>query len=153
MMAHGAATGSRWLHLRARTSALLKNARGKKTFRELCWQRAPAPRRPCRARLPEGRGPPRRGGTRRRIEPQAGIAPHDQQQLVEGRDAGGELGAVAKLPAAIDDPADSLGAQRLFRRFRTNHVADSINARDANRPKSPLGLAELMTQEPVPALR
>jgi hypothetical protein len=36
MMTQGVATGSRCLHLRAKTSALAKNALGKPTFAELC---------------------------------------------------------------------------------------------------------------------
>jgi len=35
MITHGVAIGSRWLHLRAKTSALAKNASGNLTLREL----------------------------------------------------------------------------------------------------------------------
>ena len=64
------------------------------------------------ARLKADVGPvevkPQRG-----VEAQARIAANDQQQLIEGRDRGGQLGPVAEQSATIDDPADAFGGERL----------------------------------------
>ena len=91
--------------------------------------------------------------TQIRIEPQAGITSHDQQQLVEGRDLGRQLGAIAEQPAAIDNPADAFGAQRLSRVFAFDHLADAVNPGDADRTKPPLGLLELLHEAAVPTSR
>ena len=48
-----------------------------------------------------------------RVESKAGITSHDQQQLIKRRDLGGQLRSVAERPAAIDDPANAPGGQRL----------------------------------------
>jgi hypothetical protein len=48
----------------------------------------------------------------RRVDSEWRIPGHDQQQLVERRDLGGELRPIAEQPAAIDDPPDPLGGQR-----------------------------------------
>jgi hypothetical protein len=48
---------------------------------------------------------------KREVKPQPRISPHGQQQLVEGRDAGGQLGAVAQHPPAIDDRAHKFGGE------------------------------------------
>ena len=48
-----------------------------------------------------------------RVESKSGISSHDQQQLIERRDPCGQLRPVAEHPAAINDPANALGGQRL----------------------------------------
>ena len=48
-----------------------------------------------------------------RVESKAGIPSHDQQQLVKRCDPCGQLRSVAEHPAAINDPANALGGQRL----------------------------------------
>ena len=89
--------------------------------------------------------------SQRRVESQARVAPHDQQQLVESRDPGGQLGPVAERSAAIDHPAGPRGREGPSRLPRRNYLADSIDASDTNRPKSPLGLAELPGETAIPA--
>ena len=89
----------------------------------------------------------------RRVESQPRIAPHDQQQLVERRDPGRQLGPVAERSAAIDDPAGARGGERTARLRRRNDLAHAIHARDADRPEPSPGLAELPGQTLLPALR
>ena len=89
----------------------------------------------------------------RRVESQPRIAPHDQQQLVERRDLGRQLGPVTKRSAAIDDPAGARNGERTARLRRRNDLAHAVYARDADRPKPPPGLAELPGQTLLPALR
>jgi hypothetical protein len=45
----------------------------------------------------------------RGVEFQTGIPANDQKQLVERRDRGRQLGAIAQLSSAINNPADSFG--------------------------------------------
>jgi hypothetical protein len=91
--------------------------------------------------------------TQIRIEPQRLLASHDQQQLVEGRDLGRQLGAIAEQPAAIDNPADAFGAQRMSRVFGFNHLAGTGNPGGADRTKPPFGLLELLHEASVPSIR
>ena len=86
------------------------------------------------------------------LEMQARIAPHDQQQLVECCDPGGQRGALAKQSAAIDDPADAFGVRRLRRISRRTSSANAVHARDTDRPEAFLGLAELLGQAMIPSL-
>ena len=48
-----------------------------------------------------------------RVESKAGITFHDQQQLIKCCDFGGQFRPVAEHLAAIDDPANAPGGQRL----------------------------------------
>ena len=91
--------------------------------------------------------------TQIRIEPQAGVTSHDQKKFVECRDLRRQLGAVGDQPAAIDNPADTFGAQRPSRVFGLHHLADTVNPGDADRTKPPLGLLELLHEASVPTSR
>jgi hypothetical protein len=91
--------------------------------------------------------------SQRGVESQTGIAADDQKQLVERRDWGRQLGAIAQLSAAIDDRADPLGAKRLCEIMRRDHIADTVNPRDADRPKSIFRLAKLLGETNVPPCR
>ena len=48
-----------------------------------------------------------------RVESKAGITFHDQQQLIKCCDPCGQFRPVAEHPAAVNDPANAPGGQRL----------------------------------------
>ena len=89
----------------------------------------------------------------RGVELQTGIPANDQQQLVERRDPGGQLGAIAQLSAAIDNPADSFCTERLGGFQWRDHLSDPINPRDTDWPELPFGLLDLLKQASVPTVR
>ncbi len=88
-----------------------------------------------------------------RIESQAGVPSDDQQQLVERRDLCGQVWPIAEHSAAVNDPADALGGERLRCVARRDYFADTVHPRDPDRPKLPLGLVELFRDASVPSRR
>ena len=84
----------------------------------------------------------------RRVESQGAIAPNDQRQLVECRDSGGKVRAVAELTAAINNPTNALRGQWLRAIARCDDVADPVGVRmsvsDRERSDSRISHCELV---------
>ena len=153
MMTHDVATGSRCADLRAKTSALGKNALGSPTLRELCSQSAPR----------QTTASPRSAAWRQMSAPymwnpsagsnRSGVSLRTTSSSSSSvATASRELGCFLEGPAAIDNPADALGAQRISLRLEPDGRADAVDARHPDRPEPALGLAELLGEAAVPAL-
>jgi hypothetical protein len=87
-----------------------------------------------------------------RFKYQRRVSPDDQHSLVERRNAGRQVGAIAEQTAAIFHPADSFGGERLCTIIGRDHLTDPINSRDPNRPEPPFGCANLLRQAFVPTV-